>query len=198
MSDSPLANLPRFDTQPARQPAELLDSLLGRTPSAPVPEPIMAPLEEAPEPVVAAPAPPPPPEEERVSLAEVEALTAAFARQLDEMDGRIRAEVTAGIQAISARLFPRLSQHFLAEEIGRHLPELVPVSVPRLEVAASPALAEQLQPVIARTPALAKRCQFEPAEGMDSGQVRVSWQTGGLAFDFDGLMEACLAELESN
>ena len=196
MSDSLLAKLPRFDAPTDRPPAEMLGTLLGRTAPAPPPEPVAPLVEDAPAPEVTAPAPEP--EEERVSLQEVEALTAQFAQQLDDMDARVRADVTAGIQAISERLFPRLSQHFLAEEIGRHLPELVPVSVPHLEIKASPMLVEQLQPVIARTPILAKRCQFETADDMASGHVSVSWQTGGLAFDFDGLMEACLAELESN
>jgi hypothetical protein len=33
--------------------------------------------------------------------------------------------------------------------------------------------------------------------GAGQGRVDVSWQTGGLSFDFEGLLQACLSHLNS-
>ena len=47
--------------------------------------------------------------------------------------------------------------------------------------------------MVAAQPALAGRCTVIAAEGRTG--VDVSWRTGGVTFDFDGLLAACLAQL---
>jgi hypothetical protein len=52
---------------------------------------------------------------------------------------------------------------------------------------------EKLEPIVARNTALAGRCSLVPAE---NNSVEVSWKTGGVTFDFEALLDACLAHLD--
>lgn len=104
-----------------------------------------------------------------------------------------REQVTAVVQSMAGQLFPALSRQFLAEEIGRHLPGLVPVAAPSVSIRTRPELASQLEDMVAAHPSLAGRCEVIAVEGQAS--IDVSWRTGGVTFDFDELLSACLAQL---
>ena len=75
---------------------------------------------------------------------------------------------------------------------------MIPSTAPSVEIRAQPALLDKLRDVVEKTASLSERCSVVPAETTDDEQVRVSWETGGLTFDFDGLLNACLAQLESS
>ena len=177
MSEAFLSNLPRFDSAAPPQAANPRRVLLGQMP---LDEPVNA---EAPS--------------ERVpEFAEIEIMLTALSGTIERLERESRERVVSVTQSIASRLFPELSRLFLAEEIGRHLPGMVPAMAPAVEIRAQPALLEKLRDVVENSASLSERCSVVPAETSEDDQVRVSWETGGLTFDFDGLLKTCLAQLE--
>ncbi len=101
------------------------------------------------------------------------------------------------VQSLASKLFPELSDLFLAEEIGRHLPALIPQSVPEIELRAEPAQLVKIQQLLETKLALRAHLVITPLEHPSDSRVQISWKTGGISFDFDGLLDACLARLNS-
>ena len=193
MSDAVFAHLPRFDVVAERRPADWLRALAS---GEAMPAPVMQGLEEDSLPA------PPPVKSEPVAVHPIPQETAALqatignlSKLMDRLDREARQHSVQTVQAIAAQLFPELSRRFLAEEIGRHLPALIPSAGPVVEITAEPELAEQLREMVARNAGLEGRCEVIGREGQGPGRADVSWRTGGVTFDFDGLLQACLADL---
>ena len=182
-----LSSLPRFDAEDETHPADKLKRLLGQMQAAAARPAQPAAAEEAAEDTAA------PVEDTGPSLAELDRVVADLSGVMARLEQESREHSMQVIQSLAARLFPELSRHFLAEEIGEHLPKLVPPSVPAVEIRAAPAMLEKLEPIVARNTALAGRCSLVPAE---NNSVEVSWKTGGVTFDFEALLDACLAHLD--
>ncbi|MDX1293878.1 MAG: hypothetical protein R3265_13785 [Hyphomonas sp.] len=180
MSESPFANLPRFDETPGEV------SAMGDT-CAP------APVDDAPQsadvdpPVEVVPALDP----------NVEVLLNRLSDEIARTDERVLAQTTSWVTAIAEKLFPELSRAFLAEEIGLQLPGLLPESANRVEITAPEPLANELQDIIQRSNKLASHCSVSPVPETARQDVEVSWITGGLTLEFDGLLEACMGRLQS-
>lgn len=193
MSSALLSNLPRFDQGNQTHPAEQLKRMLGQMQEAaartkPAPETTGESGEEdvqTPEPVDLGP-----------SLAEIESLAGQLSAVLSRIESEARDQAMQVTQALAARLFPELSQRFLAAEIAQHLPQLIPASVPSIEIRAQQEVLNRLEPFIAHDPSLSERCKMTPAATADEPRVQVSWQTGGVTFDFEGLLAACLSHLD--
>ncbi|MEQ9436682.1 hypothetical protein [Hyphomonas sp.] len=200
MSEAFLSSLPRFDGDAARPSSSQLRLLLGQMPvdddkAGQAGDTPRAPVSSDPEPAFADPADNTP--GRAPEFAEIEIMLSAMSGAIDRIERESREHAVRVTQAISAKLFPELSRLFLADEIGRHLPVMVPSSAPAVEIRAQPALLEKLRAAVEHMPGLADRCAVVPAGEDDDAEVRVSWETGGLTFDFDGLLKACLAQLES-
>ena len=192
MSDAVFSQLPRFDTVSGPRPAEWLRAMTaGESRAAPQP----ASREEAapPAPKVEPAAVRPIPQE----TAALQAAVASLAKAIERIDAESRLQTVESVRAIAAQLFPELSRRFLAEEITRHLPGLVPAAVPQVDIFAEPALAAQLQEIVGRLPSLEGRCTVIAKEGQGNGRADVSWRTGGVTFDFDSLLTDCLNDLGS-
>ena len=196
MSSAGLSGLPRFDTEPAAgapsAPGRWLKELDGKA----MPEPARnAPSRDqaqaGPAAVQAAETP------ALIDLKKIEASLAALNSKLDKIERDAQAQALQTVQSMAAKLFPELSRHFLAEEISRHLPGLVPDSAAVVEIRAEAELAGKLTELVERLPALAHRCTVTPTEAEGQGRVDVSWQSGGVTFDFDGLLQGCLSHLTS-
>lgn len=138
-----------------------------------------------------------PPPAAQLDLTALEASLAALNGRLERIERDARAQAVENVRSMAAKLFPLLSKAFLAEEIGRHLPALVPASATVVEIHAEESLASYLRDMVERNSSLAHRCTVLPASAPGQGRIDVSWQTGGLTFDFDGLLQACLAQLNS-
>ena len=192
MSDTVFSGLPRFDEKGAlRPPTDWLRPLdeAGDSRAAQAANLARAEAAKMETPVVeATPA--------QVGLRKLEASLSALNGKLDKIERDAKAQTVEAVQSIAAKLFPLLSKDFLAEEIGRHLPELVPASAAVVEIRADASLTDDLQAMVERHAALANRCTIMPAPAPGQGRVDVSWQTGGLSFDFDGLLNACLSHLK--
>jgi hypothetical protein len=198
MSDTFLANLPRFDlikTPPtAKQRRLLLGQLTDEDMDAELP--VRAPVHAHPASENVAIQHPPP--VARVpEFAELEIMLTALSDTIDRVEREARAHAVEATLAMASKLFPELSRRFLAEEIGAHLPGMVPVSAPSVEIRAPAALAERLRNVVGGMTTLSERCAVVSVNSEEDTRVNISWETGGLTFDFDGLLTACLAHLDS-
>ena len=131
----------------------------------------------------------------QLDLRKLEASLTVLNARLGEIERGAQAQTLEAVQSIAAKLFPLLSKAFLAEEIGRHLAQLVPPLAAAVEIRADVSLTDDLQAMLERNSALANRCTV--LSGAGQGRVDVSWQTGGLSFDFEGLLQACLSHLNS-
>lgn len=193
MSDAVFASLPRFDAKAGqpRAPGSWLKELDGLAP----PEPSDKPAPRLPEPMVTAEVPVVEASPQPLDLKKIEASLITLNSRLDKIERDAQAQTLQSIQSVAAKLFPELSREFLAEEIGRHLAALVPASAAVVEIRAEASLADKLRELVERTPALAHRCTVTSAAAEGQGGVEVSWQAGGLSFDFDGLLQACLSHL---
>lgn len=189
MSEAVFSHLPRFDGPADRHSVDWLrplDAVSAAPPKAPPPEEVSVPA-------VTAEAPPPSPSAPVGDAAQMRKAIADLSALMGRLELESRQQAVNTIQTMAGRLFPELSRQFMAEEIGRHLPGLVPAAVPGIEIHAPPDLAARLEEMVATQPALAGRCTVIAAEGRAG--VNVSWRTGGVTFDFDGLLAACLAQL---
>jgi hypothetical protein len=193
MSSALLSNLPRFDQGDHTHPAEQLRRMLGQMqaaaarPAAEAEPQVMVSEEEE---ELTTPVDTGPP------LAEVERLIGQLSAALNQIESEARDQSVRVTQALASRLFPELSRRFLADELAGHLPKLIPASVPTLEIRAQQEMLDKLDPVMARETSLAGRVTLMPATSADDTRVVVSWKTGGVTFDFEGLLAACLAHLD--
>lgn len=193
MSDTVFAGLPRFDLDSGstRPPTGWMKSLEAGTPSVPPeltepPEPEIQKLFE--EPIVEETPP-------SLDLTHIEASLATLCGRIDRIERDAQTQALQTVKAIAEKLFPKLSRAFLAEEIGRSLPKMIPFSAAIVEIRAEAGLADKLRELVDQTPTLAHRCTVIPTAAEGQGNVAVSWQTGGLSFEFDGLLQACLSHL---
>lgn len=200
MSDAFLANLPRFDGNETRLSSSQLRLLLGQVPAADaevgqIRDASLASVSShiAPDTAVDADVAP----GRAPEFAEIEIMLSAMSDAIERIERESREHTVRVTQSISEKLFPELSRLFLADEIARHLPVMVPSSAPAVEIRAQPALLGKLRAAIADMPGLTDRCAVVAAFEDEDAQVRVSWETGGLTFDFDSLLKACLAQLGS-
>ena len=196
MSEAFLSNLPRFDSAGVRPTSGQMRLLLGQMPvedeAADKSEDVQVAEEAvASEPSSSALS------DRAPEFAEIEIMLSAMSDAIERIERESRENSVRVTQSIAAKLFPELSRLFLAEEIGRHLPVMVPTSAPAIEIRAQPALLEKLREAVENSSSLSDRCAVVPAGEDEDAQVRVSWETGGLTFDFDGLLNACLAQLDS-
>lgn len=189
MSDAVYAGLPRFDSGNSatalRAPGSWMKPLDVSSPEHRPPKEIV------PADVIAEPQPQP------LDFKKIEAALAALGPRLDKIERDAQAHALEAIHSLAARLFPELSKRFLADEIGHHLPSVIPASAAVVEIRASAPIADKLRELVERSPSLAQRCTVTPLDADGQGRVDVSWQTGGVSFDFDGLLAASLSHMNS-
>lgn len=190
MSDAVYAGLPRFDAGTAagapRTPGSWMKPLDVAVSGHRPPKEILA------ADVIAEPPPQP------LDFKKIEAALAALGPRLDKIERDAQAHALEAVQSLAARLFPELSKRFLADEIGHHLPSVIPASAAVVEIRASEPIADKLRELVERSPSLAQRCTITPLVADGQGRVDVSWQTGGVSFDFDGLLAASLSHMNSH
>lgn len=130
-------------------------------------------------------------------LARLDQMIASLSAVVSQVDVEATQRMQGQLSAIAEKLFPVLGKEFLAEEIGRHLPELVPDTAPMIELRADADLAARLKAMVAQQPHLAERCTVIEDDAQGANRATVSWSEGGVDFDFSSLLEACLAQLKA-
>jgi hypothetical protein len=190
MSEPAFSNLPRFDDAQDEAPALRLRRMM-ETASPSRPEPV------APEPVELPIVPPAVVHAMDEEVLAMRAMVSDLARVVGRIEAEARQTSLEIVRAMTAQLFPELSRHFLAEEIVYHLPGLLPAAAPEIVIRATPELADQILQLIRLHPALEGRCVVVPVEGQSGGRAEVSWKTGGVTFDFDALLSACLNHIRT-
>ncbi len=130
-------------------------------------------------------------------LSEIEATLGALSQAITTVQQDGRKQTVESVVAIAERLFPELSKKFLSEEIALHLEKMIPESAASVDIKAEPDLAESLKSVIERSNHLSSVCAVTPDASPKGERVTVSWKTGGLTFDFNGLLEACIGHLKT-
>lgn len=185
MSDTVFAQLPRFDTgqagrvvtgafNPAEPEAPALEVEAGEDPQ----DQLEAMHDQA-----------------ALRLAAIEETLTGLAAAKSEMEEALHRQAARSLQSVAETLFPKLSPLFLAEEIARHLPDLLPLSSACVEIRAEEGLAAELREVVARSERLASLCTVIDDEAPGANRVSISWTDGGVDVDFDTLLEVCLERL---
>lgn len=191
MSSALWSNLPRLDLdeQKAMTPRQM-QMLLGKLPEDEVAVVVHEPIADEPPvedvPVYVEPAP---------ESNELEVLLEALPEALNQIAEEAQLQCIHLVRTISVQLFPALAESFLAEEIGQHLPALIPDFEPYIEVRLSVDLAKQMTEIISRNKRLSDRCRLMPCESPGLAPIDISWSTGGVNFDFEALFDACLGRL---
>lgn len=127
----------------------------------------------------------------------VEVLLNRLAQEIDQANRKAVSQTAQWVSAIVERLFPELSKAFLAEEIARQIPKLLPATPNHVTLSAPSPLAEQLSEIVENSSRLAGCCTVEMSENSSPHSVDVTWETGGLSLEFDELLAACLERLQS-
>ncbi|MEQ9314363.1 MAG: hypothetical protein RLN72_00840 [Henriciella sp.] len=127
----------------------------------------------------------------------VEATLNSLADKITAVEADARRQTNETIVAIAGRLFPELSKRFLADEIALHLQKLIPASAVEVEIRAEPDLLERLRAVVEKSERLAGVCKLTPENAPKGERVDVSWKSGGITFDFDGLLASCLKHIDT-
>lgn len=196
MSESLLASLPRFDSAPAREMADVPEFGAGGLPDLPggmegatgdLPDLGGMDGDFAPE--------PDPDVAQAEVLASLEGMLSELPAAVATLEEDIRQQATEAITALAASLFPKLSEQFLSEEIARHLPGLLAPSVQEVEVLAAPGATELLSVAIGSQADNATRYSVREDEQLLPGQIRISWKSGGFDYDFEDLLSACMQRL---
>ena len=181
MSESIFASLPRFDDDGSHAHV----TLHGGEPTAQQPEP------EA----QAAPS------EAELELARTTKALKETLASLEALKEQLRQESSRRteeqISALARTLFPELGRAFLAEEIMRHLPDLIPGGGVLVQLRAEPELAAQIEALVADSKPASSPIEVIEDEAPGPNRVSVSWHDGGVDFDFATLLEACLAQLKA-
>lgn len=116
--------------------------------------------------------------------------------RLEEEIERGRAElgskVTGVVLDVATALFPMLAKNFLADELVNHLPDIVPEHVMSLNISASADLAEALNLRLRGRQMAADDILIVSDRSLSSGQLNLSWKTGGADFDYNYLLEKLL------
>lgn len=118
-----------------------------------------------------------------------------IATAIEDLHQTVRKDATAAMSQIASALFPKLSELFLAEEIARHLPALIPDTIKGVEISAAPEMAADLKQAAERVDGLTSHLNFIPAGHFERGRIEVSWRTGGFDFDFDSLLASCMSSM---
>lgn len=141
--------------------------------------------------------------EPEVDLAE-EKLDAAE-RLLEELSGatnmlqlEVAARVEEIVQSMTAALFPKLAEDFLAEEINRFLSYAVPKDAVRIDVSVPAPLEESLTERVSRNKALQDYCLVHPLKSGAEPMVKANWGEGGFEYDLTSLLAACHARIPQN
>ncbi len=131
-------------------------------------------------------------------LAQIEAAAAALRDALEDFEDAARSKVAAAIDEIARALFPTLADEFLAAEVGRHLPQMLPVAAASVTVRAPPPLDSRLDEIVDQTIEAAGRCKVVSDPSLDALSVEISWETGGLSLNFNALLEACIFQYKQS
>ncbi|MBR9808602.1 MAG: hypothetical protein GYB49_15405 [Alphaproteobacteria bacterium] len=140
--------------------------------------------------------------EEQVAVKqELDPNVALLMKQLsDEVaaaNDRVLQQTKQWVVAIAEKLFPELSKSCLADEIVRQLPELLPQASNKVEIRAGQQLAEDLENILQQSDEISNVCTIVPVQGAAGQTVEISWVTGGLTLDFDGLLAACVSRVQT-
>ena len=136
------------------------------------------------------------PAQERLDAAE---------RLLEELSGtasmlqlEVAARVEEVVQSMTAALFPKLAEDFLAEEISRFLAYAVPKNTLRVDVFVPGPLEAGLSECVTRNKALQDFCLVHALQGDAAPIVKANWGEGGFEYDLTSLLAACHARTFQN
>ena len=95
-------------------------------------------------------------------------------------------------------LLPALSREFMAEEISRHLPNLIPDKIFGVEINAAPELAEQLEQIFNRAPGLPINATIQTAPIGQKSEISLQWGDGGYDFEIEPVLQRCRQKLQAS
>lgn len=117
---------------------------------------------------------------------------------IEEIKRSSSLQISSAISEIASELFPHLSSEFLAEEFALHVPSLVQLAPPSVNVQASPRIAEHLNFVSRKMEAWPVGWAIETIDDLEETRVQMVWDKGGLTYDLERILEVCLNRLSDH
>lgn len=149
-------------------------------------------LEEAPDPIAIAQA------ELSARATQLEKALVSVADTVAQIEIDAQTHIKNEIQNMAAQLFPAIGKAFLADELSKHIPGLVPSLVSSVEVIASPDMAEQLKGKLIMPDGQDAAIKLTASDTAAPMQVKLSWKSGGFDYNFDDLMAACVTHIHAD
>ncbi len=121
----------------------------------------------------------------------------ALMDELPRIEASARDEVVEVVEGIARQIFPKLAELFLAEEIVIHLRKLMPAKVELLKIRAPEPFASQLGEKLndGQFGETVVEVEVLTANSDEAPAIDVSWERGGVEFDFRTFLEDCLQRL---
>lgn len=191
MTDSIVSSLPRFDAPKGLSPLIVFSDQSGTIRSVEaIAEP--PPAEEVVQDISVEP---PPPDEEARFREQAEQMLERLIEAAGEMEASVVEKAAIAIGSIAQDIFPRFSSAFLLEEFALHLPDLIKLTPPVARIQAPPRIAQHLGLMSKSLASWPAGWTVEPAGELDAAHIEIVWDQGGLSYDPDKILAACLNRL---
>lgn len=117
--------------------------------------------------------------------------------EIPRIEVSARDEMIELVEGILRQIFPKLAELFLAEEIVSHLRRLMPVKAKNLKIRAPEPFASQLTKKLTDGQFAERVVETECLAANDDAAptIEISWERGGVQFDFRSFLEDCLHHL---
>jgi len=115
-----------------------------------------------------------------------------FSAAIHQAEASVVEQVSFVLQDVVAALFPHLSAAFLADEFALHVPDLAKLAPATVQVQASPPIAEKLELASQKMDTWPAGWSISAVDGLAETSVQVAWGQGGLTYETDKILAACL------
>lgn len=114
---------------------------------------------------------------------------------LERVERSVHEQAENAVRNVVQQAFPKLADLFLAEEVARHIPDLVPVNQPKVTIKTASFLTDAIQESLARNGGLPENCELTACDDVTTASVDIYWEKGGASANYDAFLDSCLQAL---
>ncbi|MEM7005282.1 MAG: hypothetical protein AAF498_05330 [Pseudomonadota bacterium] len=111
---------------------------------------------------------------------------------LESVERSVHEQATSAILHFVQQAFPKLADMFLAEEVARHIADIVPVNQPNVIIKTAPFLIDAIKESLARNGGVPGNCKLMAGDDITTSSVDIYWEKGGASTNYDAFLDRCL------